>query len=142
MKKKNINVGLGKSDPVKVVDNSQNTLALTGIQSNTKDADQKLLDLIAKLILDPTKIREFDCLFLSTDEKTAIDLQLSLSQNHNYKITKSYKDDDGWITNGVKEMVHADLESSLDQAKNEAAKYSSRLFDWNFDVDSKLDKSV
>ena len=142
MKKKNIKDGLGKSDPVKVVHNSQNSIVLTGIQSKTKDADQKLLELIAKLIIDPTKIREFDCLFLSADEKAAKKLQMSLSQTYNYKITKSYKDDDGWITNAIKEMVHADLENSLEQVKNEASKYSSHLFDWNFDVDSKLVKSV
>ena len=75
MRKNNINTGLGKSDPVKVIGDSQNTMVLMSNQSKTKDADQKLLELIAKLILDPTKIREFDCLFLSTDKKTAIDLQ-------------------------------------------------------------------
>ncbi len=115
--------------------NSNPVLVVMKGSKDSDEADRATLEIIGKCIVNPLKKRVFDCLFLSNDEKTAIELQKSLSQNHNYKITKSYKDDDGWITNAIKKMLHADLETSLDQAKKEAAKHSSRLFDWNFEAD-------
>jgi hypothetical protein len=113
----------------------------TLVDSDIEVCDNKTFKVIEKCIVDFSKPREFDCLFMSANKSSAKELCLNLRDNLGYITEEPYQDENGWISHAVKQILYADLKDTLKTARVEAAKHSSKLFDWNIDVDKVPDQS-
>jgi hypothetical protein len=103
--------------------------------------DNETFKVIEECIIDFLKPREFDCLFMSVTNSSAKELSQNLRDNLGYTIEEPYHDEDGWITHAVKRILYSDLKDTLKTGREEAAKLSSKLIDWNIDVDKSPDQS-
>jgi len=97
--------------------------------------DMQTYEIIEKNIFDQTKLREFDCLFISPDRRSAKKLGNSLHKQHSFKTEKPYQEGDEWITHAIKLIIFSDLKVTLKIVKEKAAAHSSELMDWMTEVD-------
>ena len=97
--------------------------------------DNKTFEEIEKYLVDLSRSREFDCLFISETKNSAKALCQGLRRDLGYKTEKPYHDEEGWITHAVKLIPYSDLKDTLRTARETAAIHSSELFDWMVEAD-------
>ena len=98
-------------------------------------ADKETFKLINASMVDASRYRNYDCLFISETKCIAKELSYCLRKNQGYETEKPYHGEDGWIIHAVKKIVQSDLESTINAAREEAANHASDLFDWMVEVD-------
>jgi hypothetical protein len=111
------------------------TIIDTLVDSDIEVRDNKTFEVIEKHIIDFSKLREFDCLFMSGNKSSANELCESLKNNLDYNTEKPFHDEDGWITHAVKQILYSDIKDTLKKTREEAVKHSSELFDWMLETD-------
>lgn len=114
---------------------SQPKMVILNEVNDQLTADKETFKLIKTNIVDASRYRNFDCLFMSGTKRAAKELKHSLRKNLKYEVGKPYHDEDGWITHAIKKIVLSELENTLKAAREEAANHSSELVDWMVEVD-------
>ena len=85
---------------------------------------------------DISKLRDFDCIFVSKKKSSAKELCLFLSKHLGYITDNPFRDENAWITNAVKQIPFSGLSTEIKMANKVAEKYSSDLVDWMFECDT------
>jgi hypothetical protein len=127
------------SSSIKSVENTSDKaekpimMALHATES-IEEADRLTFMEIGKRINDQSKLRNFDCLFISKNQRAAKELGNELRAKQGYEVGSPYRGKGGWTIHAIKQILQADLITNLDTARITSANHSSSLVDWMFEV--------